>query len=115
VKAAALGVRFLLELAALASLVFAGVALVHGILGWLVGTALAAAAGVAWGLVVAPRARLSWPTPARLAVEVAVFVVAASGLLLAGYGVAAAVLSGVYLLDRLALWAAGAPPYEAPR
>ena len=111
-KGLALVLRFLLELAALAALVYAGIAVVDGPMGWLLGLGMAAAAAVAWGLFVAPRARIAVPTPARLAVEVAVFAAACSGLLAAGQPVLAAVLAIVYGLDRLALWASGAPAFE---
>jgi len=87
---------------------------VDGAAGWLLGTAASAAAAVAWGAVVAPRARFKAPTPVRLAVEIAVFAAASLGLLLAGWPVLAAVLAGLYVLDRLALWASGAPAYEDP-
>jgi len=111
-KGLALVVRFLLELAALAGLVYAGIAVVDGPSGWLLGLGMAAVAAVAWGLFVAPRARIAVPTAGRLAVEVAVFAAACSGLLAAEQSVLAAVLAIVYVLDRLALWAAGAPPFE---
>jgi hypothetical protein len=109
----ALLVRFLLELAALAALVATGAALVSGPLGWLLGIGLATVAAVAWGLFVAPRARITLPTPARLAVEVIVFVGATVGLFAAGQPVLGGLLIGLYLFDRLALWAGGAPAYES--
>ena len=113
-KTWALLVRFVLELAALAALLFAGAAIVDGAAGWLLGTAASAAAAFAWGAVVAPRARYKAPTAVRLAVEIAVFAAASLGLLWAGWPVLAGVLAGLYALDRLALWASGAPAYEDP-
>ncbi|MGE5829209.1 MAG: YrdB family protein [Micromonosporaceae bacterium] len=111
----ALTVRFLLELAALAALVYAGVASVDGAAGWLVGVVLALIAGVVWGRYVAPRASHPPRTPARLAIEAAVFVAATVGLLIAGEFGWAALLLGAYLVDRLVLWAAGAPAFEPDR
>jgi hypothetical protein len=113
-RTAVLGVRFLLELAMLAALVYAGVALVAGPAGWLVGLVLAAVAALAWGLFVSPRARYGTPTAARLAIEVALFAAAAAGLLLAGRPGLAGVLGALYVAHRIALWAAGAPPFEPP-
>jgi hypothetical protein len=110
----ALVVRFLLELAALAALASAGIAIVDGPLGWLLGLGLATLAAVAWGLFVAPRARYPLTTPARLGVEIAVFVAATVGLLLAGRPFLAALLLIVYALDRIVLWASGAPSFEPP-
>ena len=46
-KGLALVLRFLLELAALAALVYAGIAVVDGPMGWLLGLGMAAAAAVA--------------------------------------------------------------------
>ncbi len=112
-RSVALVVRFLLEVAVLVALVATGVLLVGGVLGTLAGLALAGIAAFAWGMFVAPRARIALPTPARLAVEVAVFAAGVGGLLLAGAAVLAAVLGGGYLLDRLALLVSGAPPFEA--
>ncbi len=111
-KSTALLVRFLLELAALAALVYAGVEIIGGFPGVLVGLAVAAVAAVVWGLFVAPRARIALPTWPRLAIEAAVFVVATVGLFAAGNPVAGALLVGLYLFDRMALWAGGAPAYE---
>jgi Protein of unknown function (DUF2568) len=113
VKAVALALRFFLELAALVALVVSGVQLVHGLLGWLLGLAALMVAAVAWGLFVAPRARIAIPTAGRLAVEIAVFAVATAGLFATGHPVLASVLGGLYIVDRLALLASGAPAYES--
>ena len=96
VKGANLGLRFLLELGALAAV---------GWWGWDAGgflLSLAAVAGVAavWGLFVAPKRKLETPPPVRLAIEFAVW--AAAGAALHGAGqttlavvfVAVAVISG---------------------
>jgi hypothetical protein len=114
VRFLALLVRFLLELAALAALASAGIAIVDGPLGWLLGLGLATLAAIAWGLFVAPRARYPLTTLARLGVEIAVFVGATVGLLLTGRPFLAALLLVVYVVDRIALWASGAPLFEPP-
>jgi hypothetical protein len=111
-RSTALLVRFLLELAALAALVAAGVGVIGGAVGWLVGVVAAGAAALVWGLFVAPRARIALATPVRLAIEVAVFALATAGLFAAGWPVLAGVLIGVYLLDRVALWAGCASAFE---
>jgi hypothetical protein len=111
-KAAALTVRFLLELAALGALFITGLELVGGFTGVLVGAASVVVAAVVWGLFVAPRARIAAPTAVRLAIEVVVFVAASGGLLLVGRPAPAIALATIYLLDRIALRASGAPVFE---
>ncbi len=58
--------------------------------------------GVVWGLVMAPHARRRLPDPARLIVEIVLFVLAAAALGLAGDVVAAAVY-GVIAVGAAAL------------
>jgi hypothetical protein len=50
--------------------------------------------------------------PARLAIETVFFVLAATGLALTGQPTLGIVLAGLWILDRLALLAGGAPPFE---
>ena len=107
-KTVALAVRFLLELAAFAALVYAGVAIVGGGLGWLVGVVAAAIAITLWGLFVAPKARFAVGVPIRFLVELVVFAAAALGLVFADQPSLAIVLAGLYVLDRVAL---GLPLY----
>src|SRR5262245_53962807 len=108
----ALVLRFLLELAGLAAYVYIGVATVDGFGGVVLGIALAAVAITVWSLFVAPRARIVLAVPARLAIETAFFVLAAVGLVVTGQAMLGILLGGVWILDRLALLAAGAPPFE---
>jgi hypothetical protein len=108
----ALVVRFLLEVAALVALVYAAVATVDGVAGWILGVVLAVVAAAVWGRFVAPRAPHPPRTPVRLGIEAAVFLAATVGLLLADQPVWALILLGLYVVDRLALWAAGAPAFE---
>jgi len=111
-RSTALLVRFLLELAALAALIASGVLIIGGGLGWLAGLGAAAVAAAVWGLFVAPRARVALPTPARLAVEVVVFAVAAAGLFAADQPILAGLLIFLYVSDRVALKYGGAPLFE---
>jgi hypothetical protein len=108
----ALVLRFLLELAGLAAYVYIGVATVDGAGGVVLGIVLAAIGITVWSLFVAPRARIVLPVPARLAIETVFFVLAALGLVLNGQATLGIVLVGLWLLDRLALLAGGAPPFE---
>jgi len=81
VQAVNLGVRFALELAALAVLVVWGWR--HGLFlpgRLLLAVALPATAAAVWGAFVAPRARRHLPRPGRLVVEAAFFGVAALAL-----------------------------------
>ena len=111
-RSTALLVRFLLELAALAALIASGVLIIGGALGWLAGLGAAAVAAVAWGLFVAPRARVTLPTAARLGVELAVFALAAAGLFAADQPILAGLLIFLYVSDRAALMVGGAPLFE---
>lgn len=97
---------FLLELSAFAAL---------GYVGWQVGTGIAKlflvfaaplAAIAVWGLFVAPKALLTVPPGARLAVELLVYAAAVVGLFVAGAvvaGVVLGVLVAAYELARPAL------------
>ena len=94
---------FLLELAAFASLGYAGWQLGEGITQLLLVFALPTAAIVVWGLFVAPKAKVHLPEPARLTIELAVYAAAVVGLLLAGavvLGLVFAVLVVVFQLTR---------------
>jgi hypothetical protein len=79
--AALLAVRFGTELALLGVLALVGARLVDGTAAsWTAALLLPLAAAVVWGLLVAPRARRRLPDPARLVVEVVLFLTAAGGL-----------------------------------
>jgi hypothetical protein len=98
-----LTVRFLVELATLAALAVAG-ASASAPLAWRIALAIGAPVllGVVWVLVMAPHARRRLPDPARLVVEIVLFVLAAAALGLAGDVVAAAVY-GVIAVGAAAL------------
>ena len=75
-----LAVRFLLELAVLGALGWAGLRLVDGPMRILAATAAVVITATIWGLLVAPRAPVVLPLPGRFAVEAVVFGVAAAAL-----------------------------------
>jgi hypothetical protein len=84
-RAAVLTVRFLCELGALAAVAYWGW---HTAGGGAAGAALAvaclAAFAAVWGTFLAPKRRIDLPLAARLAIELAVWVLAAAGLWSAG-------------------------------
>jgi len=110
ITAANLAIRFVLELCAFAALGYWG----YDALG-VVGAILAPlAAIVVWGLFVAPKARFSLSTPARLTVELLVFAAAVAGLAAAGATWLAIALGAAYAVNRSLLgWTArGSLPSE---
>jgi hypothetical protein len=100
-KNANLGLRFLLELGALAAVAYWGFTTGDGLLRWVLGIAAPVAVAVVWWLFVSPKAAVDAPRPVRLAVELAVWTAAGAALWAAGHpalGVAffvVAVVSGV--------------------
>ena len=97
---ALLAVRFLLELAALASLAYWGFTEHDGAVSFLLGLAAPLVAAMVWGLFVSPKAKVDVPRPVRFAVELTILGAAAAALASTGHktlaiGFAAlAVLSG---------------------
>jgi hypothetical protein len=87
-----LTVRFLCELAMLAALALWGFTAGEGLLAWVLGIGASVLAAGVWGAFVAPRARWPVPAPVRVAIELALFGVAAAALAAVGQPVAAAVL-----------------------
>jgi uncharacterized protein DUF2568 len=79
VKAANLGLRFLLELCLLAALAYVGLQ-VNVVLA----VVFPAVAAVVWGLFVSPKARYPLSLPLWVGVQVVLFGLAAIGLILAG-------------------------------
>jgi len=73
VKYANDGLRFLLELAALAALGYWGFAENDGVLQWVLGIGLPVLAAAIWGTFVSPKASRPTVDPVRLGLEVAVF------------------------------------------
>ena len=90
-KAANLALRFLLELAALGGLAYWGAHTGSGVVKVLLAVAAPLLAAIVWGLFAAPKAARRLPRAPRVAVEAAVFGLAAAGLAVTGQGVVAAV------------------------
>jgi hypothetical protein len=97
VKAANLGLRFLLELCLLAALAYVGlqVSVVLAIV-------LPVAAALVWGMFVSPKARYPLPLPAWIALQVVLFGVAVIGLVVAG-SVVLGIVFGIAFAANLAL------------
>lgn len=111
VRAANLGLRFLLEMAALAVLFWWGIE--TGSTWWqrgALGAGAALAAAIAWGLFVSPRARVRGPRWLPLAVEIAVFGCAAAALANLGYSMAAIGFGAIAILSRAVKAAADRTP-----
>lgn len=114
IQAANAGLRFVLELCALAALASWGFATGEGLLGRIgLGIGAPLAAAVAWGLVVAPRAKVDAPAAMRLMVEIAVFVAAAVALHAAGRPRLAVALAVAYAIHRVLAYSAGVSPRAA--
>jgi hypothetical protein len=97
VKAANLGLRFLLELCLLAALAYVGLQ-VNVVLALV----LPVAAAVVWGLFVSPKARYPLPLPAWIAVQAVLFGIAVIGLIVAG-SVVLGIVFGIVVAANLAL------------
>jgi hypothetical protein len=101
-ETANLGIRFLLELCALAAL---------GYWGWQAGGSTAVsvvlavaaplAAALLWGCFVAPKRRYEVSKPVKLGVELLVFAAAVTGLVAAGAWILGLALGLVYAVNRL--------------
>jgi hypothetical protein len=102
-RAAALTVRFALELALLTG---AAVLAWHAAAGWQRCAAVVlapAAVAILWGLLLSPKAAIPLPKTVMLIIEAALFAGIAAGLLTVGSGIPAAVGLAVWLIDRAAL------------
>jgi hypothetical protein len=108
--------RFLLELAALASLAYWGFAEYDGVVQWLLGLGAPLAAAVLWGRFVAPRASHPTVDPVRLVLEVLVFGSGVAALFAADEGTLGAVLGGLVVLHLALTFVLGQRPGRtAPR
>jgi hypothetical protein len=103
VEAGALGVRFLLELGALAAVGYWGAAARPGLVGLAVGAAGALALAAAWGAFVSPKAPRRLPDPWRLLAELIAFGLAAAALLASGLATVAVVYATLALVDEAVL------------
>jgi hypothetical protein len=109
-RTANLGLRFVLELAALIALAAWGF---HTGDSWAADIALGIGApvlaAVAWGLFVAPKARFVVPVAMRIAVELLVFGAAVVALWAAGWHTASLVLGIAVAVSELLLYGLGDP------
>lgn len=113
VRDIALTLRFLLELAAIAAVGWWGLTLDAPVLvRVIVGLAAPLAVILAWGAVVAPRARFDGPAWVRLAVEAVVWVAAAAALGAVGAPGLAVAFAVLVVADRLALRATAGRPSQ---
>jgi uncharacterized protein DUF2568 len=97
VKAANLGLRFLLELCLLAALAYVGLQ-VNVVLA----VVLPVAAALVWGIFVSPKARYPLPLPAWIGVQAVLFGGAVIGLIVAG-SVVLGIVFGIVVAANLAL------------
>jgi hypothetical protein len=101
-----LGVRFLLELASLASFGFWGATVhVSGALRAVLAIVLPLAAALLWGLFVSPKARYSTGRPGQVGLGLIVFLVAALLLRDRGHVAMAAVFAVTAVISSLLLYA----------
>lgn len=107
-KAVTLGVKFLLELAALAALAWWGGTVGHGVVSVLIAIAAPVLAAVLWGRWAAPRAQRRLPLGRRVPFELGVFALAALAIgtvsVIAGVVLAAVVVVNAALLTTFAQW-----------
>ncbi|WFF07341.1 YrdB family protein [Micromonospora sp. WMMD1076] len=109
-KALLLGVIFLLELALLGSAGHWGFTLGAG---WpvrlLAGLGTPLVIAVMWGLFCSPRAAVTLPDPAKLAVQAACFLTGGVLLTLAGHAAPGVALVALWAADKTALTLTGTP------
>ena len=98
--AAALAVRFILELCLLATNVWAAYRFAPGIGGICLATIAAIAIATLWGMFLSPKRRLELGALPRLFLELALFAGAAWLLFSAGHPALGAALLGVELVDK---------------
>ena len=104
-RSANLALKFALELLALAALAIWGASLPGAAVAVIVAIAAPLAMVVVWGAWCAPRASHRLPMPARAAVELGLFALAAIALAAAGHVLWAAVLAAVMALNAALLTA----------
>ncbi len=105
-----LALRFLVELALFAAPVVVAVRMIGGVIGVLVGIAVAVVVMALWGVLLSPRRRVDAPLAVRVALEGALVIVVALALSATGLGVAALVLVVVEVVVVMWLWSMGMPP-----
>jgi hypothetical protein len=82
-----LTVRFVLEILLLAAYAVIGTALAEGWVGWVLAALLVLVVAVVWGTWLAPKRRVDSPLRVRIALELALFLVAGAGLAVVGHAV----------------------------
>ncbi|MFB6140240.1 MAG: YrdB family protein [Halosimplex sp.] len=106
IDGAALGVRFLLELGALAAVGYWGLRTGTGTAGYALAIGAPLALALAWGAFVSPKAPRRLPDPWRLGAELLAFGLATAALAAAGRPALAAGFALVALADEAVLVAA---------
>jgi hypothetical protein len=109
VRYANVAIRFTLEMAALVALGYWGFSQHDGVAAVLLGLGAPALGALAWGLFVAPKARVDLPPGGRLVLEAVVFAAAALALADAGHSELAVVIAVAAVISRTLLAALGDP------
>jgi hypothetical protein len=104
-EAAAVGVRFMLELGALVAVGYWGAGTYPGVVGLAVGAGAALALAAAWGAFVSPKAPWRLPDPWRLAAELVAFALATVALAVGGQALLAVGYAVVAVADEAILLA----------
>lgn len=109
-RAAALGMRFILELGLLTALAYWGFTAPDGVLLEVVfGLGAPVVGAVVWGLFLSPRAAVRLPAPALVVLEMVVFGAGAVALYAAGQSTLAVVFAVAAVAQRVVLSALGVP------
>jgi hypothetical protein len=109
------GLRFLLELAALAALAYWDFAEFDGVAQWVLGLGAPLLAAGVWGTFVAPKASRPTVDPVRLLLEVAVFGSGVAALLAAGSAALALVFAALVVVHLALTFALGQRPARTVR
>jgi Na+/melibiose symporter-like transporter len=94
-RAANLGLRFLLELGALAAVGYWGWKTGDGLLGWALAIAAISAVIAVWALFVSPKHTVETSKPVSFAIELAVWLAAGAGLYTTGHEALGLAFAGV--------------------
>ena len=106
-----LGLRFVLELALVASVGLVGARLTTApVLGWVLAAGLVAVAVAIWGVFIAPRRRIDLSLAVRVIIELTLFASAAWGLAWIGQPTLGLALLVAEVTVVGALWVLGHPP-----
>ncbi|SRR5215204_1019973 len=109
-RSAALGLRFLVELAMLAALAYWGFTTSDSVLlKILLGLGTPLVAAVLWGLVLSPKAAIRAPAPLLVILEMTLFAAAALALNAAGHPTLAIALAVAAVAQRVTLSTLGVP------